>query len=259
MGREPSGSTSSYCPWRLGGLSRPNVREPLKPYASDAEARALALLSESLQETWRPLPEKTIREKLLAYVARDVSELLPQLDTRAEEAASAAVEKLRLRGEREAIELHETLERQQTRVREALTVHERDFEQLVLDFADDERRQLETNMRSWRTRLEQFEHDRETEPDRIRDFYKVRAHGSSRSASSISGPSRTDEHGEARYRTSWHTSSGSASCVRPGWSCSAPALVRGGAILDRRDADGQLRLAACLETESSTRRRTVHL
>jgi hypothetical protein len=40
--------------------------------------------------------------------------------------------------------------------------------------------------------------------------------------------------------------------VRPtGLVVSAPALVRAGAILDRRDADGQLRLSACLETESS--------
>ena len=39
--------------------------------------------------------------------------------------------------------------------------------------------------------------------------------------------------------------------VRPtGLVESAPALVRAGAILDRRDAEGQLRLAACLETES---------
>lgn len=156
-------------------IEPPERHEPLKPYASDAEARTIALLNEALQQTWRPLPEKPIREKLLAYAARDVSELLPQLATRAEEAASAAVGKLRLRGEREAFELHETLERQQARVRDALSVHERDFDQLVLHFADDERRQLETNMRSWRTRLEQFERDIETEPDRIRDFYEVRA------------------------------------------------------------------------------------
>jgi hypothetical protein len=38
--------------------------------------------------------------------------------------------------------------------------------------------------------------------------------------------------------------------VRPiGLVVSAPALVRGGAILDRRDADGQRRLASCLESE----------
>jgi hypothetical protein len=149
--------------------------EPLKPYASDAEARTLALLNESLQETRRPPPEQTVREKLLTHAARDVSELLPQLDARREEAASAAVEKLHLRGEREAFELHSTLEGQEARVRDALSRHERDFDQLVLHFADDERRQLETNMRSWRTRLEQFERDIETEPDRIRDFYKVQA------------------------------------------------------------------------------------
>jgi hypothetical protein len=149
--------------------------ESLKPYAADAEARTLAVLKESLVPSGRPTPTSAITDKLLASAPRDVAELLPQLAARAEEAASEAVERLQLRGEREAFELHETLEAQEARVRDALTVHERDFEQLVLHFADDERRQLETNMRSWRTRLEQFESDLETEPDRIRDFYEVRA------------------------------------------------------------------------------------
>src|SRR4051794_37180153 len=37
--------------------------------------------------------------------------------------------------------------------------------------------------------------------------------------------------------------------VRPtGLVVSAPALVKAGAILDRRDAEGQIRLASCLET-----------
>jgi len=30
-------------------------------------------------------------------------------------------------------------------------------------------------MRAWRTRLEQFDHDLEREPQRIREFYEVRA------------------------------------------------------------------------------------
>ena len=40
---------------------------------------------------------------------------------------------------------------------------------------DDERRQLESDMRSWRTRLQQFDRDLEREPRRIREFYEVRA------------------------------------------------------------------------------------
>jgi hypothetical protein len=49
------------------------------------------------------------------------------------------------------------------------------FEQLLLDFGEDERRQLEADMKSWRTRLDQFERDLKREPQRIREFYEVRA------------------------------------------------------------------------------------
>ncbi len=86
-----------------------------------------------------------------------------------------AIEKLRKRGEREEKDLRETLERQRDRVREELIKHEGEFQQLTLDFGDDERRQLESDMRSWRTRLEQFDRDLEVEPQRVREFYEVRA------------------------------------------------------------------------------------
>ena len=62
------------------------------------------------------------------------------------------------------------------REREELIKYEgKEFEQLTLGFDDDDKRQLESNMRAWRTRLEQFELDLELEPRRIRDFYEVRA------------------------------------------------------------------------------------
>jgi len=82
---------------------------------------------------------------------------------------------LRRRGEREARDLRETLERQRQRIVEELARHERLFHQLTLDFGEDERRQLEADMRSWRPRLEQFDRDLEQEPRRIREFYEVRA------------------------------------------------------------------------------------
>ena len=47
--------------------------------------------------------------------------------------------------------------------------------QLALEFNDDEKRQREADMASWRTRLTQFDRDLETEPARIREFYDVRA------------------------------------------------------------------------------------
>jgi hypothetical protein len=121
------------------------------------------------------MPNAAIQRKLLVAAPRDVQELLPQLEPRAEELATLAVQKLDQRGQREEKDLRETLERQRERVREKLAKNEGGFEQLTIDFGDEEKRQLEADMRSWRIRLEQFDRDLEREPQRIRTFYKVRA------------------------------------------------------------------------------------
>jgi superfamily II DNA or RNA helicase len=150
-------------------------RVPLQAYAREAEAKTLDLLERSLGDPRRRMPNETIQRKLLDSAPRDIQELLPQLEPRAEELAALAIEKLQWRGEREEKDLRETLERQRVRVREELARHEGEFEQLTLDFREEEKRQLESNMRSWRTRLQQFDRDLELEPRRIRQFYDVRA------------------------------------------------------------------------------------
>ena len=89
--------------------------------------------------------------------------------------AELATRRLRERGEREARDLEETLRRQRERIVEELGRHEGQYAQITLDFDDDERRQLQTNMRYWRTRLDQFDRDLKQEPGRIRAFYEVQA------------------------------------------------------------------------------------
>jgi superfamily II DNA or RNA helicase len=148
---------------------------PLKAYARDAEVRTLELLDESLLAGGRSMPGETIRQKLLAAATRDIEELLPQLEPRAEELASLAEQKLRQRGEREARDLRETLERQRERVREELEKTEPRLRQLTLEFDEEEKRQLEADLKSWRMRLTQFDRDLATEPERVREFYEVRA------------------------------------------------------------------------------------
>jgi hypothetical protein len=148
--------------------------EKLRAYAREAEAKTLELLEQSLSESRRRMPNATIQRKLLDSAARDIQELLPQLEPRAEELAKIAVEKLRRRGEREEKDLRETLENQRRRVQEELAKYEgRQIEQLVLEFDEDEKRQLESDIKSWRIRLEQFERDLAQEPQRIRQFYEV--------------------------------------------------------------------------------------
>lgn len=147
---------------------------PLGAYAREAETKTLELLERSLGEAAHT-PGEAIRHKLLAAAPRDINELLPQLVPRAEELGALAIEKLRKRGEREDKDLREILERQRQRVRDQLAKHEGEFQQLTLGYDEEDKRQLESNMRSWRGRLEQFDRDIEREPQRIRKFYEVRA------------------------------------------------------------------------------------
>jgi hypothetical protein len=147
----------------------------LAMYAREAEDRSLELLDAALARQTPGQVAPTIAEQLLNAAATDVAELLPQLERRAEELAGEAAKKLLDRGERESRDLRETLERQRDRVRAELERHTGKVPQLTLEFAEEDRRQLESNMRSWERRLEQFDGDLDTEPARIAEFYEVRA------------------------------------------------------------------------------------
>ena len=146
---------------------------PLKAYAHEAEARTLENLEAALQDA--RAPSETIHRRLLDTAARDIEELLPQLEERAELMALSAAAQLRRRGEIEERQLRESVERQRRRVRAELGKHEGRRVQRTLQFSQKERRQLQADVSSWRRRLAQFDRDLETEPTRIREFYEVRA------------------------------------------------------------------------------------
>ena len=146
---------------------------PLRAYAEEAEARTLERLEASLQDA--RAPGETVNRRLIETAARDIEDLLPQLEERAEAVAQSAAARLRERGEREERQLRETLEAQRRRVEAELTKHDGAALQLELAFSEDEKRQREADAASWRTRLAQFDRDLETEPPRIREFYGVRA------------------------------------------------------------------------------------
>ena len=156
--------------------TEPDRRDgPLVPYARDAEARSLDLLDRALERPSPPRPSETVEQGLRVAAPADVAQLRAHLQQRAEEEATRAGEQLRARGTAESRRLREILEAQRDRVRAELQRYEGHFEQLALGFADEERRQLEQDVRSWRQRLVQFDADLATEPDRIADFYVVRA------------------------------------------------------------------------------------
>ncbi len=147
----------------------------LPAYARDAEAKTLDLLERSLSSRNLKTPGTVVQLKLLDSAKQDVEELLPQLGPRAAELSALAIQKLAQRGSRDEKDLRETLERQRDRVREKLTKSEGAFEQMTFGFSEEEVRQVESDMRSWRIRLEQFNRDLDQEPRRIRSFYEVRA------------------------------------------------------------------------------------
>ena len=154
----------------------PTLRKsPLSAYARETEEKTLELLEKSLTDPNHHTPSEQIQRRLLDVTSRDIEELLPQLEPRAREMAAQAIEKLRIRGEREERDLRVTLERQKKRVIEELEKHDKQFKQLTFDFAAEDIRQLKANIRAWRIRLEQFERDLEVEPQRLREFYDVRA------------------------------------------------------------------------------------
>jgi superfamily II DNA or RNA helicase len=152
----------------------PEDRKPtLSPYGRQTEARTLDLLEEALAgDTERAIPSK-VAERLRAAAPRDVRELLPHLEERAEEEATDVERKLEARGAKEAEAMRAVLERQLQRV--ASTAAQYEDGQLSLDFDAKEQRQLQANRRHWAGRLVTLERELETEPKRIQDGYVVRA------------------------------------------------------------------------------------
>jgi SNF2 family DNA or RNA helicase len=154
-------------------------KEPLKPYAADTETKTLELLDSTLRKANPGSISATVKQRLLESAPLDIEQLLAQLTQRAEEAAEIAKKKLIERGDKEASDLTATLKTQRARVQERLAKYEKEATQGKLDFGsdfnDDELRQLKADARAWTIRLQQFDHDLESEPDRIKSFYQVRA------------------------------------------------------------------------------------
>jgi len=148
---------------------------PLTPYARDGETRARALLDEALSRPGQLPPDEVVQRRLLQGAAADIADLSPHLARRAEEAAAEAIERLRQRGAQEAASLRATIEQQQRRVREQLEKSRAAYRQLTLGFDREEERQFKLDQQIWEQRLATFERDLATEPQRVRDFYEVRA------------------------------------------------------------------------------------
>jgi superfamily II DNA or RNA helicase len=145
----------------------------LKPYAAEAEAKAFELLQQSLLASTASGIPQAVRERLLESVPTDMESLLPHLTERAQSLAARAMERLAARGEKEAREMAEILESQRRRIEE--TVGRYAQPQLLLDFDDEAKRQIEADRRHWQRRLDALRQEMKTEPERIRRVYDVKA------------------------------------------------------------------------------------
>lgn len=149
-------------------------RGALVPYGREAESKTLSLLDTALLEPHERHVPDVIRHQLAESAPKDVQELLPLLEQRAEEYARDAAALLEKRADAESKAMREILEQQQKHIESTIERHDRS-PQMVLNFPDEEKRQLESNRRYWDKRLSALRSELISEPARIRAMYEVRA------------------------------------------------------------------------------------
>ncbi len=144
-------------------------KNPLTPYAREAELKTLDLLEQALLASGRP--NDTIERMLRNAVGQDIEELLPHLHQRGEEHAVDAIQKLHKRGMDESKQMRELLEAQQKHINEKKL----ETSQRTLQFDGEELRQFNADRRHWDKRLDQLVQELATEPSRIEDIYAIKA------------------------------------------------------------------------------------
>ncbi|HBE19749.1 MAG TPA: helicase [Cyanobacteria bacterium UBA11149] len=147
-------------------------RGRLRPLSEGEKENVLEVLEQSLvTPRLRDVPA-SVKERFQAYAPRDVEELIPHLERRAQVLTERANKKLQERGIKEAKEMKKLLEEQRDRI----LIQEKQYETYQLSlFNKDELRQIEADSRHWRIRLAELEEDIIKEPERIEQAYQVKA------------------------------------------------------------------------------------
>ncbi len=161
----------------------PKIRkEPLSPYKISAETKTMALLDDAFNRSSQGQIKSAVSQQLQESAAQDIAELLEHLQTRGQSYAEIATRKLAERAESESKAMVEILRRQRDHIKKTQKAAEdRNWDQMRISFDGDEldddaeRRQLSANKRYWTERLESLKSELQTEPNRIRDVYSVKA------------------------------------------------------------------------------------
>jgi hypothetical protein len=144
----------------------------LRPLGRDGQETTLGQLETALSHPKRI--GETVRARLTETAADDARSLQQELRQRAENRRAVVEKELTEQGEREAASLVELLESQRARIWKQS--NQPDDPQLLLPgITDAEAAQRRADRRHWSVRLDALDAELQTEPERIRDGYRVRA------------------------------------------------------------------------------------
>ena len=145
----------------------------LRPFADEADRKALDMLEHHLAES--PTLDEvsdTLRRQLRKSAPGDFAALWPHIRDEADNLTIEAEAKLEQRGADEADDLRRILDNQKDAIFKALGEHV----QMTLDFGEKEkeqRKQLDEDMQHMEQRIKSIDRELETEPDQLRDLYRV--------------------------------------------------------------------------------------
>ncbi len=155
----------------------------LRPVGREQEKDILNLLETSLISPRNQEIASQIQARLQQCSKMDVEQLFPHLEAQANHIETEAVETLRGFGQRESRQMRDLLKRQQERIRKREQEIRGEIQadapvQLEFNLGElskEEQKQLQADRRYWERRLEQLEKELESEPQRIRESYQVKA------------------------------------------------------------------------------------
>ncbi len=143
----------------------------LKPFAEDADRRALQTLEQLFQESSKlgEVPQE-IQQRLIESAPADFAALWSAVKDEAEDRAHRATQQLTDRGHTEAEALRAILEAQKKTISQTL---EGQQTELFKELAPDELKQWQNDKDHMQKRLESIEHELQSEPKEIEALYKV--------------------------------------------------------------------------------------
>lgn len=146
----------------------------LDPAGPKKALEILELFERTIADPQAAEVPQTPRDRYQSSIARDGRALRPHLESVAQKKRSEAEAQLEKRGQAEADAIRKAIERQRERARDFVAKHSDEEEPSLPGMPQDELRQLRLDVKACRRYLDESVADLIREPDRIRDFYRVR-------------------------------------------------------------------------------------